>query len=79
MGAKGADNLKVDILLELERDGTVKRAEIQNTNRFNQDKTYKVAAEAALGAVIGVVNYRCHKEKYDFGKHSFFGFDPKNM
>ena len=79
IGAKGADNLKVDILLELERDGTVKRAEIQNTNRFNQDKTYKVAAEAALRAVIGCGKLPLPPEKYDFWKTFIFGFDPKNM
>jgi len=79
LGAKGAGNLKVDILLELERDGTVKRAEILDSARFNNDKTYKVAAEAALRAVIGCGKLPLPAEKFELWKKFIFGFDPKFM
>lgn len=77
LGAKGAANLKVDILLELERDGKVRKAEILNVNRYKADKGYKVAADAALRAVIGCGNLPLPVEKYDLWKKFIFGFDPK--
>jgi len=79
LGAKGAANLKVDILLELERDGKVRKAEILNVNRYNADKSYKVAADAALRAVIGCGNLPLPAEKYELWKKFIFGFDPKFM
>ena len=79
LGAKGAANLKVDILLELERDGKVRKAEILNVNRYNADKGYKVAADAALRAVIGCGNLPLPADKYELWKKFIFGFDPKFM
>ena len=79
VGAKGASQLKVDIFVRLERDGTVTRAEIVDKSRFNRDKLFSVAARAARSAILEASPLPLPAEKYELWKEFIFGFDPINM
>ena len=79
VGAKGADQLKVDIQVELEKDGTVKLAEIADKSRYGSDVQYRAAANAARRAVLACQPLPLPPEKYQIWKEFIFGFDPKFM
>ena len=79
IGAKGADQLKVDIQVHLEKDGTVKQAEIADQSRYRTDVQYRAAANAARRAVLACQPLPLPPEKYQTWKEFIFGFDPKFM
>ena len=79
IGAKGADRLKVDIKVQLEKDGTVKQAEIADQSRYRTDVQYRAAANAARRAVLACQPLPLPPEKYQTWKEFIFGFDPKFM
>ena len=79
IGAKGADQLKVDIQVHLEKDGTVKQAEIADQSRYRSDVQYRAAANAARRAVLACQPLPLPPEKYQTWKEFIFGFDPKFM
>jgi hypothetical protein len=80
-GLKDAANLVVDIKMELDKDGNVKRAEIVDNGRMSTDSNYKIAAENAYRAVL---DPDCNplplpKEKYEEWKDLELSFNPKDM
>lgn len=80
-GLKNAEDLVVDIEMELDQDGTVKRAKIVDTSRMNSDPEYKIAAENAYRAVL---DPECNplplpKDKYEEWKNLELSFNPKEM
>lgn len=80
-GLKNAEQLVVDIKMELDRNGYVKKAEIVDKNRMRQDSGFKIAAENAQRAVL---DPRCNplplpKEKYNEWKDLELSFNPKDM
>jgi hypothetical protein len=79
IGAKGAAQLKVDIEVKLERDGSVKQAEITDRQRYGSDVLYRAAANSARRAVLDCQPLPLPPEKYQFWKEFIFGFDPKFM
>ena len=79
VGAKGADQLKVDIQVKLEKDGTVRKAEIADRSRYSSDVQYRAAANAARRAVLACQPLPLPPEKYQTWKEFIFGFDPKFM
>ena len=79
IGAKGADQLKVDIQVKLEKDGSVKQAEIADRQRYGSDVLYRAAANSARRAVLDCQPLPLPPEKYQFWKEFIFGFDPKFM
>ena len=79
IGAKGADQLKVDIQVKLEKDGTVRQAEIADRARYSSDLLYRAAANAARRAVLDCQPLPLPPEKYQLWKEFIFGFDPKFM
>ena len=79
IGAKGADQLKVDIQVKLEKDGTVRQAEIADRGRYSSDVLYRAAANAARRAVLDCQPLPLPPEKYQLWKEFIFGFDPKFM
>ena len=79
IGAKGADQLKVDIQVKLEKDGTVRQAEIADRARYSSDVLYRAAANAARRAVLDCQPLPLPPEKYQLWKEFIFGFDPKFM
>jgi hypothetical protein len=80
-GLKNAEELSVDIKMELAEDGTVKKAEIVDEKRMNSDPNFKIAAENAKRAVL---DPECNplplpKEKYKEWKDLELTFNPKDM
>ena len=77
VAAPGAEELKVDILVQLDRDGSVREASIQDARRYRSDRFFKVAADAALRAVLECSPLPLPEEKFDLWKEFIFGFDPR--
>lgn len=80
-GARDAANLKVTIVVDMNADGTPRRAVLDEQRLAQADPQYRVAAESALRAVL---NPRCHpfrlpREKYERWKTMTLVFDPKEM
>jgi len=81
IGARNPEELAVDIRLYMNRDGTVRRAEVIDRGRMSSDRFYKAAAEAAMRAVL---NKRCQPlpippHKYEQMKSFVYHFDPSKM
>jgi len=81
LGARNPEDLAVDIRLYMNRDGTVRRAEVVDKNRMSSDRFYRAAAEAAMRAVQ---NKRCQPlpippKKYEQLKSFVYHFDPSKM
>jgi hypothetical protein len=80
-GAKGAADLVVDIDIEINPDGTVKKAEIVDQERLKKDGFFRIAAESALRAIL---DPRCQPlpfppQKYEQWKSITFSFNPKDL
>lgn len=80
-GAKYAEELIVEIRVEMNRDRTVNRASILDKGEYNRNNHYRAAADAALRAIR---NPKCSPlklppEKYDEWKTVLIRFDPRDM
>lgn len=80
-GALDAENLIVDIRVEVNRDRTVRTAEIVDRGRYSRDSFFRAAADSARRAVF---NPRCTPlalppDKYDIWKTILIRFNPKDM
>lgn len=80
-GAKYAEELIVEIRVEMNRDRTINRASILDTGRYNRDTHFRAAADAAVRALR---NPKCSPlmlppEKYDQWKTVLIRFDPRDM
>ena len=77
IGAAGSDTLIVDIIVSLNREGSVLSAEVDNKLRFNKDRIFKVAAEEAIRATRECSPLPLPPEKYEQWKSFVFTFNPK--
>jgi outer membrane biosynthesis protein TonB len=80
-GLKNAEDLIVDIRMQLARDGSVKQAEIINKARMKTDSNFRTAAENAYRAVL---DPNCNPlplppDKYEEWKDLELSFNPKEM
>ena len=80
-GAKDAGTLIVAIKVVVNRDRTVRAADIVDRARYNRDPYYRSAAESAVRALF---NPRCSPlllppSKYDLWRSFIFDFNPKEM
>lgn len=80
-GAKNARQLRVQVRMWMNRDGTVRKAQILEARRMRSDSFFRAAALAAYRAVK---NPRCGplklpREKYDRWKVMVIEFDPSEM
>lgn len=80
-GLKNAEELAVDIKMELSKDGSVKKAEIVDKSRLNSDPDFRIAAENAYRAVL---DPKCSPlplppDKYEEWKDLELTFNPKDM
>lgn len=81
IGARNPEELAVLIRLYINRDGTVRKAEVVDKIRMGSDRFYRAAAEAAMRAVL---NKRCQPlpippGKYEQLKVFTYNFDPSKM
>ena len=79
-GAKGAENMNIEIAVNMNPDGTVRDARINNKG-LATDPFLRTMAESALRAVL---NRRCQpfklpREKYDRWQTMTLIFNPKEM
>lgn len=80
-GLKDADTLVVDIQMELDPNGYVKKAKIVDQKRMQSDSAFRTAAENAYRAVL---DPECNplplpKEKYEEWKDLELSFNPKDL
>ncbi len=80
-GAMNAEDLKVEIRVEVNPDRTVKSAQVVDQRRYNSDTFFRAMAESALRAVQ---NPRCSplrlpEDKYSTWRTMTIVFDPKDM
>jgi hypothetical protein len=80
-GAKADVDLVVQLVVQMNQDGTPVDAEIKDTGRYNRDPIFRAAADAARRAVL---NPRCQPwplpaDKYANGwRYIVFNFDPRD-
>ena len=72
--SKGADQLKFDIQVKLEKDGSVKQAEIADRQRYGYDVLYRAAAGQTKRAYWIVSLCLCRRKNTNLEKF-IFGFD----
>jgi hypothetical protein len=80
-GAKNAEELIIEVRVDVNRDRTVNRASILDKGRYNRDNHFRAAADAAIRALS---NPKCiplalPPEKYDQWKTTIIRFDPRDM
>ena len=81
IGARNAQELIVEVLIEVNEDRTVRSAEIVDQLKYNTDSHFRAAAEAALRALR---HPKCTPldlppEQYEQWKTIRFNFDPRDM
>jgi outer membrane biosynthesis protein TonB len=81
VGAREAQNLIVEVLIDVNPDRTVQRAQVVDQLRMASDPFFRSAAEAALRALR---NPKCNPlalnpDKYEQWKTIRFNFDPRDM
>lgn len=80
-GAKFAEELIVEIRVDVNRDRTVNRASILDQGRYNRDTHFRAAADAATRALRNpkCVPLALPPDKYDQWKTTIIRFDPRDM
>jgi len=78
-GAKDAKDLKVDIHVLLNPDGTVREATIVDQARENSDSFYRAAAESARRAVLLCQPLKLPADRYADWQDMTLTFDPSQM
>jgi outer membrane biosynthesis protein TonB len=81
VGARDAQNLVVEVIIAVNPDRTVARADIVDKSRMDSDPFFRAAAEASLRALF---NPRCSPlelppDKFEQWKTIDFTFDPRDM
>lgn len=81
VGARDADKLIVEVLIEVNEDRTVRSVEIADQSRYGSDSFFRAAADAAIRALR---NPRCSPlalppDKYQTWQTIRFTFDPRDM
>ena len=75
-GVRGASDQKVQVLINLNRDGSI--IDVTPITRANDD-IKKIAIESATRAVKQCQPYEIPIDKYELWKEIKFTFDPRNM
>ena len=80
-GAMNAEDLIVDVRIEVNPDRTVKSAEIVDQARYNSDSFFRAAADSARRAVFNPMctPLQLPEDKYDVWKDILIRFNPKDM
>ncbi len=80
-GAMNAEDLIVDIRVEVNPDRTVRNAEIVDTGRYNSDDFFRAAADSAKRALFNPLctPLALPADKYDVWKSMLIRFNPRDM
>ncbi len=81
IGARDAQNLIVEVIIDVNPDRTVQHAEIVDKSRMATDSFFRAAAEAALRAFYNPLctPLELPADKYDQWKRIDFTFDPRDQ
>ncbi|MDP2374663.1 hypothetical protein [Reyranella sp.] len=79
-GVKDQAGLIVTLVVQMNQDGTPVKADLKEPGRYNNDPTYRAAADAAHRAIM---NPRCQPwplsaEKFNNWRTITFNFDPRD-
>jgi len=79
-GVKDQAGLVVTLVVQMNQDGTPVKADLKEPGRYNNDPTYRAAADAAHRAIM---NPRCQPwplsaEKFNNWRTITFNFDPRD-
>ncbi len=80
-GAKDAKDLNVVLEVEVNRDGTVRTADIKDTLRMMSDPFFRAAAESAKRAMFNpkCTPLRLPPERYEHWRSMIITFNPREM
>jgi outer membrane biosynthesis protein TonB len=80
-GLENAEDLVVDVEMELSKEGKVVKAKVVDQGRMNHDSNFKIAAESALRAVMDpdCNHFQLPEDKYNEWKDITLSFNPKDM
>ncbi len=78
-GARGAEDIVVEIKVLLNQDGSVQRVDIVDVVRMVQDGFFRSAAEHAKRAISRCSPFRLPLRKYDVWRQLTLRFDPREM
>ena len=78
-GAKGAEDLYIEITLQMSADGTVRDARIVDQTRMAKDDFFRSAAESARRAVLSCGKLPLPPEKYESWKDITMTFNPRDL
>lgn len=81
VGARDVENLIVEVLIQVNEDRTVAKAEIVDRMRYNTDGFFRAAADAAIRALRhpNCSPLAVPPDKYEQWKTIRFFFDPRDM
>lgn len=78
-GAKDAEDLYIEIALQMGSDGTVNDARIVDQTRLSRDDFFRSAAESARRAVLSCGKLPLPPEKYESWKNITMTFNPRDL
>lgn len=78
-GAKDAEDLFIEIALQMGADGTVRDARIVDQSRLARDGFFRSAAESARRAVLSCGKLPLPPEKYESWKNITMTFNPRDL
>ena len=81
VGARDAQNLVVEVVIDVNADRTVLNAEVVDKSRYASDPYFRAMADSAMRAVR---NPRCSPlelpaDQYEKWKRIHFNFDPRDL
>ncbi len=79
IGAKGVEDMLVDISVEMNQDGTVRDARIVDFIRMQSDTFFRTVAESARRAVLKCSPLEVPAKKFDQWRSMTLRFNPKDM
>lgn len=79
-GARGVEDMKIQVHISLRQDGTVSRVELSDLSRYKSDSFYRAVADSATRAVHSCSPLKgLPVIKYNTWKEIEFVFDPSAM
>lgn len=80
IGGGRDQNMIITLVIQMNKDGTPAKAELKDTERYNNDPNYRAAADAAHRAIM---NPRCGQwplspAKYESWRYITFNLDPRD-
>jgi len=81
IGARDAQNLVIEVVIDIGPDRIVQHAEVVDQSRMATDTFFRAAAESALRAFNNpkCIPLELPPDKYEDWKHATFVFNPKDM